>query len=97
LPPPTPVSSLLFSNPEAVVMSFRTVALTGDEAALYIAGSAKPAGDAGHLASVRASSAALLVELTPDNVQAAGRIEVKPEHLKFVAPVVESLAEAYVH
>src|SRR5215472_2849922 len=38
-----------------------------------------------------------LVELTPDNVQAACRIEVKPEQGKFVAPVVDSLAEAYVH
>ena len=38
-----------------------------------------------------------LVELTPDNVAAACRIEVKPEQGKFVAPVVESIAEAYVH
>jgi diamine N-acetyltransferase len=38
-----------------------------------------------------------LVELTPDNVQAACRIEVKPEQQKFIAPVVDSLAEAYVH
>src|SRR5215469_11231407 len=38
-----------------------------------------------------------LVELTPDNLAAACRIEVKPEQGKFVAPVVESIAEAYVH
>lgn len=38
-----------------------------------------------------------LAELTPDNVAAACRISVKPEQQKFVAPVVESIAEAYVH
>jgi diamine N-acetyltransferase len=38
-----------------------------------------------------------LAELTPDNVQAACRVEVKPEQQKFVAPVVRSLADAYVH
>jgi diamine N-acetyltransferase len=38
-----------------------------------------------------------LVELTPDNVRSAIRIEVKPEQQKFVAPVVDSIAEAYVH
>ena len=38
-----------------------------------------------------------LAELTPDNVQAACGIEVKPEQRRFVAPVAESLAEAYVH
>lgn len=38
-----------------------------------------------------------LVELTPDNIDAACRIDVKPEQQKFVAPVVESLAQAYVH
>jgi diamine N-acetyltransferase len=38
-----------------------------------------------------------LVELTPANVRAACRIEVKPEQQAFVAPVVESIAEAYVH
>jgi diamine N-acetyltransferase len=38
-----------------------------------------------------------LVELTPDNVRAACRIEVKPEQRNFVAPVAESIAEAYVH
>jgi diamine N-acetyltransferase len=35
--------------------------------------------------------------LTPDNVHAACGIEVKPEQRKFVASVVESVAEAYVH
>lgn len=38
-----------------------------------------------------------LAELTPDNVAAACRIEVKSEQQKFVAPVAESIAEAYVH
>lgn len=38
-----------------------------------------------------------LAKLTPDNVAAACRISVKPEQQKFVAPVVESIAEAYVH
>lgn len=38
-----------------------------------------------------------LAELTPDNVAAACRISVKPGQQKFVAPVVESIAEAYVH
>jgi diamine N-acetyltransferase len=38
-----------------------------------------------------------LAELTPHNVAAACRIDVKPEQRKFVAPVAESIAEAYVH
>lgn len=38
-----------------------------------------------------------LVELTPDNVRAACRIDVKPEQQNFVAPVAQSIAEAYVH
>lgn len=38
-----------------------------------------------------------LVELNPDNVGAACRITVKPEQQNFVAPVAESLAEAYVN
>ena len=38
-----------------------------------------------------------LAELTADNVQAACGIDVKPEQRTFVAPVVESLPEAYVH
>jgi diamine N-acetyltransferase len=38
-----------------------------------------------------------LAELTPDNVQAACHIDVKSEQQRFVAPGVESLAEAYVH
>jgi diamine N-acetyltransferase len=38
-----------------------------------------------------------LVELTPDNIRLACRIDVKPEQQKFVAPVVASIAEAYVH
>lgn len=38
-----------------------------------------------------------LAELTPSNVAAACRIGVRPEQQKFVAPVAESIAEAYVH
>jgi diamine N-acetyltransferase len=38
-----------------------------------------------------------LAEITPDNVAAACRVEVKPEQQKFVAPVVRSLAEAYAN
>lgn len=38
-----------------------------------------------------------LVELTPDNVRAACRIDVRPEQQAFVAPVAHSIAEAYVH
>ena len=38
-----------------------------------------------------------LAELTADNVQTACGIDVKPEQRTFVASVVESLAEAYVH
>lgn len=38
-----------------------------------------------------------LAELTPGNVAAACRIGVRPEQQKFVAPVAESIAEAYVH
>jgi diamine N-acetyltransferase len=41
------------------------------------------------------SSRPELHEITPDNVGAAVRIEVKPEQGQFVAPVVYSLAEAY--
>jgi diamine N-acetyltransferase len=38
-----------------------------------------------------------LVELTADNVAAACRVSVSPEQQRFVAPVAESIAEAYVH
>jgi diamine N-acetyltransferase len=38
-----------------------------------------------------------LAELTPDNVRSACGIDVRPEQQKFVTPVVESIAEAYVH
>jgi diamine N-acetyltransferase len=38
-----------------------------------------------------------LAELTPDNIRAACRIDVRPEQRNFVAPVVQSIAEAYVH
>ncbi|MFF1461226.1 GNAT family N-acetyltransferase [Streptomyces sp. NPDC058330] len=34
---------------------------------------------------------------TPDNVLAACALEVAPEQKRFVAPVAQSLAEAYVH
>ncbi|SRR6266851_1147825 len=38
-----------------------------------------------------------LVELTPDNIDAACRVDVKPEQQTFVASVVDTLAQAYVH
>jgi diamine N-acetyltransferase len=38
-----------------------------------------------------------LAELTPDNIRAACSIDVKPEQHTFVAPVAQSIAEAYVH
>lgn len=38
-----------------------------------------------------------LVELTPDNIGAAVRITVSEQQRRFVAPVVESIAEAYVN
>ena len=37
-----------------------------------------------------------LAELTPDNLPAAVKLTLKPGQEKFVAPVVESIAEAYV-
>jgi diamine N-acetyltransferase len=37
-----------------------------------------------------------LAELTPDNLPAAVGLRLKPGQEKFVAPVVESIAEAYV-
>lgn len=44
-----------------------------------------------------ASSSLQLAELTADNVAEACRIKVKQGQERFVAPVAESLAEAYVH
>ncbi|MEI7031435.1 GNAT family N-acetyltransferase [Streptomyces pratensis] len=38
-----------------------------------------------------------LEKVAPDTVLAACRLEVAPEQEKFVAPVAQSLAEAYVH
>lgn len=38
-----------------------------------------------------------LRELTPNNVEDACRIAVRPEQERFVSPVAWSLAEAYVH
>src|SRR5690554_6537373 len=38
-----------------------------------------------------------LVELTPDNLGAAVSITVSPEQTRFVAPVLNSIAEAYVN
>ena len=37
-----------------------------------------------------------IAELTPDNLAAAVKLSLKPGQEKFVAPVVESIAEAYV-
>jgi len=38
-----------------------------------------------------------LAEVTPENVDAAIKLDVKPEQHKFVAPVVDSLAQAYAN
>ncbi|MEV5679262.1 MULTISPECIES: GNAT family N-acetyltransferase [unclassified Streptomyces] len=38
-----------------------------------------------------------LEKVTPDNVIAACRLQVRPDQTTFVAPVAQSLAEAYVH
>lgn len=38
-----------------------------------------------------------LVEIDRDNVGAAVKVEVAPDQQKFVAPVVNSLAEAFAH
>ncbi|MCB5909054.1 GNAT family N-acetyltransferase [Streptomyces pinistramenti] len=38
-----------------------------------------------------------LEEITPDTVEAACRLTVRPEQQEFVEPVARSLAEAYVH
>ncbi|WP_406473766.1 GNAT family N-acetyltransferase [Streptomyces sp. NBC_01615] len=38
-----------------------------------------------------------LERVTPDNVDAAIALKVRPEQERFVSPVVKSLAEAYVH
>ena len=38
-----------------------------------------------------------LAELTPDNIDAAIGLELRPGQERFVAPVVRSIAEAYVH
>ncbi|CAM5283050.1 N-acetyltransferase [Streptomyces spiroverticillatus] len=38
-----------------------------------------------------------LAEITPDNIDAALGIEVRPDQAHLVAPVAKSLAEAYVH
>ena len=38
-----------------------------------------------------------LAELTPDNIEAAIGLELRPGQERFVAPVVHSIAEAYVH
>jgi diamine N-acetyltransferase len=38
-----------------------------------------------------------LAEITADNFDAATALKVRPDQERFVAPVVQSLAEAYVH
>jgi diamine N-acetyltransferase len=43
------------------------------------------------------SSSPRLEKVTPDNVEAACRLRVRPDQEQLVAPVVRSLAEAYVH
>lgn len=42
------------------------------------------------------SSARRLKKVTPDNVDAACRLRIRPDQEGLVAPVVRSLAEAYV-
>lgn len=38
-----------------------------------------------------------LEKVTPDNIDAAIALKVRPDQERFVSPVVKSLAEAYVH
>lgn len=49
------------------------------------------------LGSAMTTARPRLEKVTPDNVLAACRLEVAPEQRVFVAPVAQSLAEAYVH
>ncbi|SCD28807.1 diamine N-acetyltransferase [Streptomyces sp. ScaeMP-e83] len=49
------------------------------------------------LAAPMAAVSPRLEKVTPDTVLAACRLEVAPEQRKFVSPVAQSLAEAYVH
>lgn len=53
------------------------------------------------MSGVRASfpfmTALHLAELATDNIDAATRLEMRPGQERFVAPVVHSIAEAYVH
>ena len=46
--------------------------------------------------SVAAMSTLQLAELTPENVVPAARLRLRPGQERFVAPVAESIAEAYV-
>lgn len=43
------------------------------------------------------TTALRLEKITPDNVDAALGVKVRPDQERLVAPVVKSLAEAYVH
>jgi diamine N-acetyltransferase len=47
--------------------------------------------------SLRDVTTLRLAELTADNIDAAIRLELRPGQERFVAPVVRSIAEAYVH
>lgn len=49
------------------------------------------------LGSLMTAARPRLEKVTPDTVLAACRLEVAPEQRVFVAPVAQSLAEAYVH
>jgi diamine N-acetyltransferase len=53
--------------------------------------------DVAGIHDLQPASSVHLAKLTPDNVAEACRIKVKQGQEKFVAPVAESLAEAYVH
>ena len=48
-------------------------------------------------ASVGSVASLRLAELTADNIEAAIGLELRPGQERFVAPVVRSIAEAYVH
>jgi diamine N-acetyltransferase len=49
------------------------------------------------VSSLRRVTDLRLAELTEDNIDAAIRLELRPGQERFVAPVVRSIAEAYVH
>jgi diamine N-acetyltransferase len=56
-----------------------------------------PLGASEVLSSLRCVTHLRLAELTADNIDAAIGLELRPGQERFVAPVVRSIAEAYVH